>query len=150
MMIRAHNRYNTLFRQTHKTFQIRDLALLMFKDYITIVLLLQLPISIKLKVQVLMSLFSIETAPVPLDAETYIREKREYTQIILETELIALTETNYVPLTQVQISLCAKIGYMYYCEYAHLLKNCTDRTCMSKPNNVKLLSHSILYQSLKY
>ena len=212
MMIRAHDRYNTLFRQTHKTFQIHHLALLMFKDYITILvgtlqrihrqyiryesaldntligienlnsgyithhildpqilgkyleaveetapefepvftsiyqyygnslisftntlddLLLQLPILIKLKVQVPMSLFSIETAPVPLDAETYIGEKSEYTQIILETELIALTETNYVPLTQVQISLCAKIGYMYYCEYAHLLKKRTEHTCMS-------------------
>ena len=51
-------------------------------------LLLQLPILIKLKVQVPMSLFSIETAPVPLDAETYIGEKREYTQIIPETELL--------------------------------------------------------------
>ena len=36
MMIRAHDRYNTLFRQTHKIFQIHHLALLMFKDYITI------------------------------------------------------------------------------------------------------------------
>ena len=216
MMTRAHNRYNTLFRQTHKTFTIHHLALLMFKDYIIILvgtlqrihrqyiryesalddtligienlnsgylthrildpqilgkyleavqddleetapkfelvftsvyqyygnslisfsntiddLLLQLPILIKLKVQVPMSLFSIETAPVPLDAETYIGEKREYTQIIPETELIALTETNYVPLTQAQISLCAKIGYMYYCEYAHLLKKRTEHTCMS-------------------
>ena len=94
-------------------------------------LLLQLPILIKLKVQVPMSLFSIETAPVPLDAETYIGETREYTQIIPETELIALTENNYIPLTQAQISLCAKIGYMYYSEYEHLLKKCTEHTCMS-------------------
>ena len=94
-------------------------------------LLLQLPILIKLKVQVHMSLFSIEMAPVPLDAETYLGEKREYTQIILETELIALTKNNYIPLTQAQILLCAKIGYMYYCEYAHLLKKCTEHTCMS-------------------
>ena len=94
-------------------------------------LLLQLPILIKLKVQVPMLLFSIETVPVPLDAETYIGDKIEYTQIILETEYIALTDNNYVPLTQVQISLCAKIGYMYYCEYAHLLKKCTEHTCMS-------------------
>ena len=94
-------------------------------------LLLQLPILIKLKVQVPMSLFSIETVPVPLDAETYMGEKREYTQIILETELIALTENNYIPLTQAQILLCAKIGYMYYCEYAHLLKKCMEHTCMS-------------------
>ena len=216
MMTRAHKRYNTLFRQTHKTFQIHHLALLMFKDYITILvgtlqrihrqyvrykstlddtligienlnsgylmhhildpkilakylevveddleetalefepvftsvyqyygnslisftntiddLLLQLPILIKLKVQVPMSLFSIETAPVPLDAETYIGEKREYTQIIPETELIALTGNNYIPLMQAQISLCAKIGYMYYYEYAHLLKKRMEHTCMS-------------------
>ena len=94
-------------------------------------LLLQLPILIKLKVQVPMSLFRIENVPVPLDAETYTGEKREYTQIILETEYIALTDDNYVPLTQVQISLCAKIGYTYYCEYAHLLKKHTEHTCMS-------------------
>ena len=213
MITRAHNRYNRLFRQTHKTFQIHHLALLMVKDYIMILvgtlqrihrqyiryesaldntligiehlnsgylthhildpkilaqyleaieedleetapafepvftnvyqyygnslisftniiddLLLQLPILIKLKVQVPMLLFSIETAPVPLDAETYLGEKREYTQIIPETELIALTENNYIPLTQAQISLCAKIAYMYYCEYAHLHK---EHACMS-------------------
>ena len=219
MMTRAHDRYNRLFRQTHKIFQIHHLALLMFKDYITILvgtlqrinrqcvryesalddtligienlnsgylthhildpkilgkyleavkddleetapefepvftsvyqyhgnslisftntiddLLLQLPIQIKLKVQVPMSLFSIKTVPVPLDAETYIGEKREYTQKIPETELIALTENNYIPLTQAQISLCAKIGYMYYCEYAHLHKKCMEHTCMSAIN----------------
>ena len=78
-----------------------------------------------------MSLFSIEKVPVPLDAETYLGEKREYTQIIPETEYIALTDNNYVPLTQVQISLSAKKGYTYYCEYAHLLKKCTEHTCMS-------------------
>ena len=94
-------------------------------------LLLQLLILIKLKVQVPISLFSIETALVPLDAETYIGEKREYTQIILETELIELTENNYIPLAQAQILLCAKISYMYYCEYAHLLKKCMEHTCMS-------------------
>ena len=69
--------------------------------------------------------------PVPLDADTYIGNKREYTQIILETEYIVLTDNNYVPLTQAQISLCTKIGYTYYCEYAHLLKKCTKHTCIS-------------------
>ena len=46
-------------------------------------------------------------------------------------EYIILTKSNYVPLMQAQISLCAKIGYMYYCEYTHLLKKCTEHTCMS-------------------
>ena len=53
-------------------------------------LLLQLPILIKLKVQVPMLPFSIETVPAPLDAETYLGEKREYTQILPETENILL------------------------------------------------------------
>ena len=95
-----------------------------------------------------------------IDAETYIGKKREYTQIIPETELIALTENNYIPLTQAQISLCAKIGYMYYCEYAHLLKKCMEHTCMSavyydQGNDVKAKQCKTIvtltpYQSLKY
>ena len=36
MMTRARDRYNRLFRQTHKTFQIHHLAILIVKDYITI------------------------------------------------------------------------------------------------------------------
>ena len=48
-----------------------------------------------------------------------------------KTEYIALTETNYISLMQAEISLCAKIGYMYYCEYAHLLKICREHTYMS-------------------
>ena len=83
-------------------------------------LLLQLPILIKSKVQIPMLLFSIETVPVPLDTETYLGDKREYTQVILETEYIALTDNNYVPLTQVQI-----------CKNAQLLKKHTEHTCMS-------------------
>ena len=45
--------------------------------------------------------------------------------------MIALTENNYIPLTQAQILLCAKIGCMYYCEYAHILKKHAEHTCMS-------------------
>ena len=38
-------------------------------------LILQLPILIKLKVQVPMSLYSMDTVPVPLDVETYTGDK---------------------------------------------------------------------------
>ena len=153
----AHNRYNSLFRQTHEMQAIHHFALLLFKNYLSVQvgmlqrthrqyiryesalddtligienlnsgylthhildpqvltgylemieddleetgpeyepvftsvyqyygnsfasftntiddLLLQLPILIKLNVRVHMSLFSVDTVPVPLDAETYI------------------------------------------------------------------------------
>ena len=38
-------------------------------------LILQLSILIKLKIQIPMSLYSIDTVPVPLDAETYTGDK---------------------------------------------------------------------------
>ena len=38
-------------------------------------LILQLPILIKLKVQIPMSLYSVATVPVPLEAETYTGDK---------------------------------------------------------------------------
>ena len=38
-------------------------------------LILQLPILIQRKVQVPMSLYSVDTAPIPLDAETYTGAK---------------------------------------------------------------------------
>ena len=66
-----------------------------------------------------------------MDAETYTGSKSKYTEIISETDYIALTETNSVPLTQAQIGLCAKIGYKKYCEYPHLLNKRTEHTCMS-------------------
>ena len=56
---------------------------------------------------------------------------------------------------QAQISLCAKIGYMYYCEYAHLLKKCTKHTCMSaiyqssdiKADKCKIVTFDTLLES---
>ena len=94
-------------------------------------LILQTPVLIKLKIQVPMSLFSVEMVPVPLDDETYTGSKSEYLQIIPKTEYIALTKSNYVLLNQAQISLCVEIGYTYYCEYVHLLKSQIEHTCMS-------------------
>ena len=37
-----------------------------------------------------MSLYSVDAVPVPLDTETYTGDKRQYTQILPETEYIAL------------------------------------------------------------
>ena len=64
--------------------------------------------------------------------QRHIWERKESThKKYQKLNIIALTENNYIPLTQAQISLCAKIGHMYYCEYAHLLKKRTEHTCMS-------------------
>ena len=177
MMTRAHERYNRLFRQTHKTFQIHHLALLMVKDYITILVGTLQRIHrqyIRYESALDDTLIGIEhlnssylthrildpkilakymeaieddledTAPEfePVFTNVYQyygNSLISFTNIIddlllqlpILIKLIALTKNNYIPLTQAQILLCAKIGYMYYCEYAHLLKKHTEQTCMS-------------------
>ena len=94
-------------------------------------LLIQIPILIKLKVQVPMSLFSVETVPVPLDEETYNGVEHHYTQIIHGSEYLAMTPTNYIPMTQAQLQLCFRLAFTYYCEYAHLLRTRSEHTCAS-------------------
>ena len=66
-------------------------------------LLLQLPVLIKLKVQVPMSLYSIDTVPVPMDAETYEGKNNEYSLIEVEYKYMAVTHITYVPLTEQQL-----------------------------------------------
>ena len=62
-------------------------------------LLLQLPVLIKLKVQVPMSLYSIDTVPVPTDVETYMVRIMN----IVEYKYMAVTHIIYVPLTEQQL-----------------------------------------------
>ena len=66
-------------------------------------LLLQLPVLIKLKVQVPMSLYSIDTFPVPMDAETYEGKNNEYSLIEVEYKYMAVMQITYVPLTEQQL-----------------------------------------------
>ena len=159
MMQMAHHRYNLLFRLMHKTLMIHHFALLLCKNYLTIQVgtlqrihhqynryesaLDDTLIGIKslssgyltyriLDPKILSRYLEAITDDMENTAPDYELVFTDvYTQILPKTEYIALTKSNYVPLMQAQISLCAKIGYMYYCEYAHLLKKCTEYTCMS-------------------
>ena len=66
-------------------------------------LLLQLPVLIKLKVQVPMSLYSIDTVPLLMDAEIYEGKNNEYSLIEVEYKYMAVTHITYVPLTEQQL-----------------------------------------------
>ena len=68
-------------------------------------LLLQLPVLIKLKVQVPMSLYLIDTVPVLMDAETYQGKNNEYSLIEVEYRYMAVTHITYVPLSEQQLWL---------------------------------------------
>ena len=94
-------------------------------------LLLQLLVLIKLKVQVPMSLYSIDTVPDLMDAETYQGKNNEYSLIEVEYRYMAITHITYVPLSEQQLQLCDKWGPIYYCESTHLLRDRNVSSCAS-------------------
>ena len=94
-------------------------------------LVVQLPLLLKLKVQVPMSLYHVETVPVPLDENTYRGLEQHYTQIQVSEDYLAMTPENYIPMSHAQLRLCFKLANTYYCEHAHLLRFRTQHTCAS-------------------
>ena len=79
-----------------------------------------------------MSLYSINTVPVPMDAETYEGKNNKYSLIEVEYKYMAVTHITYVPLTEQQLQLCTKWGPIYYCESAHLLRDKNVPSCASE------------------
>ena len=68
-------------------------------------LLLQLPVLIRLKVQEPMSFYPIDTVPVLMDADTYEGKKNECSLIAVEYKCMAVTHITYIPLTEQQLQL---------------------------------------------
>ena len=93
------NNYEPVFQDIYEFFIHR---LVTFTN-IARILLLQLPVLIKLKVQVPMSLYSIDIVPVQLDAETYQGKNNEYSLIEVEYRHMAITHIMYVPLSEQQL-----------------------------------------------
>jgi hypothetical protein len=94
-------------------------------------LLVQIPILLKHKTQLPMSLYSVETVPVPLDALTHQGKNHDYTLVDTVYPYVAMAPNTYVPLTNHQLQLCTLMGHTYLCETAHLLHDKTQHTCAS-------------------
>ena len=78
-----------------------------------------------------MSLYSIDTVPMPMDAETYEGKNNEYSLIKVEYKYLAVTHITYLPLTEQQLQLCTKWEPIYYCKSAHLLQDKNVPSCTS-------------------
>ena len=94
-------------------------------------LLVQIPILLKLREHARMTLYSIETVPIPFDTKTLDGERSEYTFINNSYPYMATSESNYIPLNEQQLRLCTQIGPTYYCENSYVLRHRSYHTCES-------------------
>ena len=76
-----------------------------------------------------MSLFEIETVPVPIPDKN--RQADSYSQVRIHKSSIAAGMDYYIQLRMTEMLMCKSIGYIYYCEELFVVKHKSKHSCAS-------------------
>ena len=92
-------------------------------------LVIQFPVFIQPYIQKPLTLYQLETVPVPiLDTN---KDAQSYTHLQVNKPYIALNLETYTSLTQQELRSCKKIGDEFYCEELFIVKHKSSYSCES-------------------
>ena len=92
-------------------------------------LIIQFPVFVQPYMRTKLTLYQIETVPVPiLDASNKIQS---YTQLKIEKPYIALNDETYISICSQELNICKRIGYEYFCEELFVVKSKYRYSCAS-------------------
>ena len=92
-------------------------------------LIIQFLVFVQPYTQTRLTLYQIETAPVPiLDAND---KAQSYTQLKIEKPYIAVNEETYTSLHPQELNTCKRIGYEHFCEELFVVKSKHKYSCAS-------------------
>ena len=92
-------------------------------------LIIQFPVFVQPYTQSKLTLYQVETVPVPiLDNGNTVQS---YTQLKIEKPYIALNDEMYITICPQELSNCKKIGYEYFCEELFVVKSKHKYSCAS-------------------
>ena len=92
-------------------------------------LIIQFPVFVQPYTQKPLTLYQIETIPVPI---LDMNEKADsYTWIRIDKPYIALNPDTYISIRMEELRTCKRIGYEYYCEELFLVNSKTKYSCAS-------------------
>ena len=92
-------------------------------------LVIQFPAFIQPYIQKPLTLYQLETVPVPiLDTK---KDAQSYTHLCVNKPYIALNSETYISLTQQELRSCKKIGDEFYCEELFIVKHKSSYSCKS-------------------
>ena len=84
-------------------------------------LIIQFPVFVEPYMQARLTLYQIETVPVPiLDTNN---KAHSYTQLRIDKPCLALNDETYISLRSQELNTCKKIGYEYFCEELFVVKS---------------------------
>ena len=92
-------------------------------------LIIQFPVFVQPYTQTKLTLYQVETVPVPIrDANNKIQS---YTQLKIEKPYIALNDETYISIHPQELNNCKRIGYEYFCEELFVVKGKHRYRCAS-------------------
>ena len=102
-------------------------------DYVDGILGVFVPLFIRPNLQEPMYVYNVKTIPVlyHINAEMVDETENEnaYTQIIPDTEMVAMNKDTYINVDQSELKQCIKFSVMYFCEQTFLMKHTSEHTC---------------------
>ncbi len=94
-------------------------------------LVVQIPIFLKRRNQVPMSLYLVHTAQVPMNRKTYENSDSQFTQIEVCQPYLAVGPNAYFAMHEPELRLCVKVQQWYMCKTAKLQHTVQVHTCVS-------------------
>ena len=102
-------------------------------DYVDGILGVFVPLFIRPNLQEPMYVYNVKTIPVPYHINSEMIDETEsekaYTQIIPDTEMVAMNRDTYINVDQSELKQCIKFSVMYFCEQTFPLKHTSEHTC---------------------
>ena len=90
-------------------------------DYVDGILGVFVPLFIRPNLQEPMYVYNVKTIPVPYHISSEMVDETEnenvYTQIIPDTEMVAMNRNTYINVDQSELKQCIKFSVMYFCEH---------------------------------
>ena len=101
--------------------------------YLESMITIQIPLLVKLRTQKPLFLYKVKMVPMPYHMNKDLMDPTEsdktYTQVIPNSELIALNEDTAINLDFHQLDQCVNLANYYFCERTMLVKHKAQQTC---------------------
>ena len=110
-------------------------------------LIVQFPVLVHPQNQQHLTLYQLETVPVPIIDRN--KNAQSYTYLQVTKPYIALNSETYISLRIQELEACKKIGYEFYCEELFVVKHRSQNNCESTiyfDSNTEIIKENCEFQ----
>ena len=123
-LIKTNPDYDIVIKRLHSYY---DMKLVTFGIDRKRNIIIQFPIFVQPYTQQLLTLYQLETVPVPIiDRNT---KANSYTEILLKKPYIALNSETYINICHQELATCKRIGYEFYCKELFVVRHKSIHSC---------------------